>query len=141
MEGMPELLGVFVDEITELLEGAGAAFASLRSDPDNVEAARRLHRVVHTLKTSAGLMGFEATQQYALSMERSLLAARKGESPVARFLLDALEEEFAYVRGVISRISSGAGENAAETEARMRAFSDRISAGDPPPTARDDADS
>ncbi len=122
MQATPELLQIFVEETTDLLAEARPALAALRLDPSDTDAARCLHRVAHTVKTSAGLMGFSGTQQFALAVEQSLGAARKGEAVVEERRLDALDGAFAFFSEILEAIAAGDGEDVSSIAERTDAF-------------------
>jgi len=122
MEGIPELIGVFVEEMTELLDGVDAALADLRADPGDFAAARCLHRVAHTLKTSAGLMGFPSVGQFAVTVEKSLGPARRSEAPVDEANLRALGPAFAFMSEIIAALAAGNPEDSALIDERTAAF-------------------
>jgi HPt (histidine-containing phosphotransfer) domain-containing protein len=74
-----ELLDIFVTEGRELLDQAGQDLLALEQAPDDTGALESLFRAVHTLKGSAGLVGFTAMGELFHAAEDRLVEVRRGE--------------------------------------------------------------
>ncbi|MCB1320409.1 MAG: Hpt domain-containing protein, partial [Leptospiraceae bacterium] len=81
--------GVFISECDELLQEMETA---LLNDETDAESIRRVFRVIHTIKGSAGIFGFTAIQEFTHDLEFLLDRARSGEltitDEIVRFLLE-----------------------------------------------------
>jgi two-component system, chemotaxis family, sensor kinase CheA len=70
-----ELREAFIAEATELLQQIEECVLSLTGNPQSVE---RLFRVMHTLKGSSGMVGFQSMNRLAHAAEETLEKVRKG---------------------------------------------------------------
>ena len=55
---MKEILNDFLAEGTEMLEALDQHFVQLESDPNNAELLNEIFRAMHSMKGSAGFLGF-----------------------------------------------------------------------------------
>ena len=85
-----DLIEVFVAEGRELLDLASEALESLRRDAKDSLALERLFRAFHTLKGSAGLMGFAVMGELYHLAEDRLSEAREGSGAVGDQLAEDL---------------------------------------------------
>ena len=85
-----ELIEIFVAEGRELIDQAAAAIATLRNGGQDAAALDELFRAFHTLKGSAGLMGFGPMAEVFHAGEDRLAAARGGDGRLDGALADAL---------------------------------------------------
>ncbi|MBL8796071.1 MAG: Hpt domain-containing protein [Planctomycetia bacterium] len=112
----PELLEVFALEAEDHLKNIGTQLAVLQQQPDNKECLQEVRRSAHTLKGSAGMVGFQTITELAHRMEDLLDRMYEGgeaASPeVVRLLFsstDALEDmasgkiDRALLRGLYER--------------------------------------
>jgi two-component system, chemotaxis family, sensor kinase CheA len=73
------LMGEFVAESSEYMEGAEAALLALESDPDDVEAVNTVFRAFHTIKGTAAFLGLEWLANLAHLAESLLSRVRDHE--------------------------------------------------------------
>jgi two-component system, chemotaxis family, sensor kinase CheA len=85
-----DLIDVFVVEGRELLDQASEALESLQRDGGDPSALERLFRAFHTLKGSAGLMGFAVMAELYHLAEDRLSEAREGSGGVDDQLAEGL---------------------------------------------------
>ncbi len=85
-----ELLEIFVTEGRELVDQAGHDLLALERAPDDGGALESLFRAVHTLKGSAGLVGFGPMNELFHVAEDRLTEIRRGSLRLDRELADAL---------------------------------------------------
>ncbi len=71
-DDLSEYLQVFIDESVEELDSLVEAILSLETDPRNSEAIHKAFRMLHSLKGSCGMMGFERVGQLAHELEDRL---------------------------------------------------------------------
>jgi two-component system chemotaxis sensor kinase CheA len=74
-----ELMGEFVTESRECIEGAEAALLRLETDPDNSEAINTVFRAFHTIKGTSGFLGIPAVSELAHHAESLLSRIREHE--------------------------------------------------------------
>jgi two-component system chemotaxis sensor kinase CheA len=85
-----ELLDIFVTEGRELLDQAGQDLLALEQAPDDMGALESLFRAVHTLKGSAGLVGFDAMGGLFHAAEDRLADVRRGDRNLDPALVQGL---------------------------------------------------
>lgn len=86
-----DLLAIFVAEGRELLDQAGQDLLALERAPDDGGALESLFRAAHTLKGSAGLVGFAAMDALFHAAEDRLADVRRGQRAFDRPLREALQ--------------------------------------------------
>lgn len=82
-----EVAALFRQEAAELLEDLEASLLKLEGDPDNNDGIARVFRVIHTLKGSAGMAGFQEVVRFTHDVETVFDRVRKGTLAVTRELL------------------------------------------------------
>ncbi|WP_374471169.1 chemotaxis protein CheA [Phenylobacterium sp.] len=85
-----ELLDIFVTEGRELLDQAGQDLLALERAPDDLGALESLFRAAHTLKGSAGLVGFGPMGELFHAAEDRLSEVRRGDLRLGPGLAQAL---------------------------------------------------
>lgn len=74
------IISAFIDESGELLNQLEGLLLDLEDDPTNRENLDAVFRVMHTIKGSAGMVGFEVINQFTHQIEDAFDKIRKGES-------------------------------------------------------------
>src|SRR5829696_4880531 len=122
---MDELVDTFLSESREIVAQANQDLTTLRSDPQSASALDSAFRAFHTLKGSAGLMGFGALESILHASEDLLSQAKKGLEDVpsvVELLIEALDQTEQWLDEV--EISGAVPEDvilmAARLEARLR---------------------
>jgi len=94
-EEMKEILGDFLAESTEMLESLDQHFVTLESEPGNIELLNEIFRAMHSMKGSAGFLGFTHLVEVAHHAESLLNKLRNGEmaatGPVVDIILEAVD--------------------------------------------------
>ena len=85
-----ELIDIFVAEGRELVDQATSALTALRQGEADAGALERLFRAFHTLKGSAGMMGFAAMAEVYHAGEERLVQARAASAGLDRSLIETL---------------------------------------------------
>jgi two-component system, chemotaxis family, sensor kinase CheA len=75
----PTLLGDFVTECRDLIEGGEAALLSLEADQDDLESVNTVFRAFHTMKGTAGFLGIKLITDLAHRAESLLSRVRDKE--------------------------------------------------------------
>jgi two-component system chemotaxis sensor kinase CheA len=91
-----EYLDIYFEEVDDLLTDLDQRLAALRSNPADADTLAALRRVAHTIKSSAGLMGFQAIKAFAKTLEASMDALKDGEIAPDAAVIDRLCESFEY---------------------------------------------
>ncbi len=127
-----ELIEVFVEEGRELVEQANHALGQLREGAD-AAVFDALFRAFHTLKGSAGLMGFDPMAKLFHAGEDRLSAARAGGGVLNQGLIDALTaildqtEVWLEATALADAIPAGGQVAAAELAEQLAALDDQSS--------------
>ncbi|SIQ21913.1 two-component system, chemotaxis family, sensor kinase CheA [Alkalispirochaeta americana] len=79
----------FRTEARELLNGLEQSLLELEQNPQDSENIAAVFRVMHTIKGSAGMFGFDKISAFAHHVESSLQEVRDGIVPVTEDLVDA----------------------------------------------------
>lgn len=98
------LVETFLLEAEENLAAAEDAAIALESSPDDEELVQALFRAIHTLKGSAGALGYDTMAAIAHALEDLLDDVRRGHVPVGAgpitIVLEAVDALRATVEGV-----------------------------------------
>ena len=89
---MKEILNDFLAESAEMLEALDQNFVQLESDPNNTELLNEIFRCMHSMKGSAGFLGFTHLVEVAHQGESLLNKLRQGEMAVSPFVIDIILE-------------------------------------------------
>jgi two-component system chemotaxis sensor kinase CheA len=86
----PSLIQEFLVESEELLQRMDQDMVSLESAPNDAELLNRIFRSMHTIKGTAGFLGFEPVVRLSHRAEDVLNAVRRGEVHLDRPAMNAL---------------------------------------------------
>ncbi len=82
-----KLSGVFLEEASDLLSTLEDNLLSLESDPENEELISAVFRVMHTIKGSAGMFGFDDISKFTHEIEAAYDLVRSGKVKVSSGLI------------------------------------------------------
>ncbi|HET6450295.1 MAG TPA: chemotaxis protein CheW [Spirochaetia bacterium] len=114
MEVKAEYLAIFSEEAGDQLREWEESLLALEKAPTDREPLNNLFRAVHTLKGSAGFIGFDLLQKLAHDLESSLSNVRDGERSYDGALSDMLFQGLDLARSLIETFSAGTAVNSAE---------------------------
>jgi two-component system, chemotaxis family, sensor kinase CheA len=86
----PALLGEFLIESEELLQGMDHDLVTLEAGPEDEELLNRIFRALHTIKGTAGFLGLEPLVRLGHRAEDVLTNLRKGQIRLTQGIMDAL---------------------------------------------------
>jgi two-component system chemotaxis sensor kinase CheA len=101
----PTLIREFVNEAQEGLQHLDEDLLSLEQSPNAREMLDRIFRTVHTIKGTAGFLGFDQLVTLSHAAEDVLNSLRKGESVVTSGTVDTLLASFDRMRVMVDDIS------------------------------------
>jgi two-component system chemotaxis sensor kinase CheA len=104
----PTLIQEFVTEAQEGLQHLDEDLLSLEQAPDAMEMLDRIFRTVHTIKGTAGFLGFDQLVAVSHAAEDVLNSLRKGESVAGSETIDTLLASFDRIRVMINDIAHNA---------------------------------
>ena len=107
----PSLVRDFLVESEELLEGMDRDMVTLESAPGDSELLNRVFRALHTIKGTAGFLGFHPLVRVGHGAEDVLNAVRRGELKLDRRVMDAL----LAARDQLGRILNDLGQDGLQT--------------------------
>ena len=89
---MQDILSDFIAESSEILEVLGQHFVKLKVEPTNAELLNEIFRCMHSIKGSAGFLGFTQLVEVAHLVESLLNKLRQGEIGASPFILGIIHE-------------------------------------------------
>jgi two-component system, chemotaxis family, sensor kinase CheA len=85
---MDEFVSGFIEEVSELLLQLEDDLIGLEENPGNTEIVNNIFRVMHTLKGSAGMVGFKNIQDLTHEFENVYESIREGKLKVTTDIID-----------------------------------------------------
>ncbi len=104
-DSMQEIVNDFIQEALELLESLNENFIELEKQPDNKDILNTIFRAAHTIKGSAGFLGFQNIIELAHSAENILNKLRQGEMVLTAEMTDYLLKTMDTLKAMIITIS------------------------------------
>jgi chemosensory pili system protein ChpA (sensor histidine kinase/response regulator) len=125
----PEILEVFLEEATEVLQTIASALESLRTNPDDREAFTTVRRSFHTLKGSSRVAGLSRVGDVAWKFEELLNGWLSENRPVSAELIDLLATGAERIEGWIGALKT---EGSAKVVAEdLLSMVERVRCGEP----------
>ncbi len=97
----------FIIEASELLQDMEQALLAIEESPDDEDTINAIFRAAHTIKGSAGIVGFENIEQFTHKVENLLEKARLGEIPINSELIELLLKCRDHIAGLLQSASEG----------------------------------
>lgn len=113
---MAEYIQVFIDESTEELDHLVEAILVLEKEPANAAALQSAFRMLHSLKGSCGMMGFEAAGNFAHKLEDQFENYRSGAKSINREATSLMLRSIDYFRVFVDRLRQGENDGREPTE-------------------------
>ena len=101
---MQEILSDFLAESSEMLEALDQHFVKLETEPTNTELLNEIFRCMHSMKGSAGFLGFTHLVEVAHQGESLLNKLRQGEMSVSPTMIDIILEAVDVVKLITADI-------------------------------------
>ena len=102
------LVEAFIIESSEFLELMDQDMVALESSPGDAETLNRIFRAMHTIKGTAGFLGFDPIVRLSHQAEDLLNAVRRGEAPANREVMDALLAAHDLLSKMLDDLRAGA---------------------------------
>ncbi len=99
---MDDLSHKFIEEANELLEKLENALFMLENHPENDEQINEVFRVMHTLKGSGAMFGFEHLSNFTHELESIFDSVRIGKVEVSKKLLDQTFHSIDFIRQLLN---------------------------------------
>ena len=101
---MQEILNDFLTESNEMLEVLDQRFVTLESDPNNTDLLNEIFRAMHSMKGSAGFLGFNNLVDVAHRGENILNKLRQGEMAVNPAIISIILETIDVIKAIMANI-------------------------------------
>jgi len=111
-----KIVVAFIDESRELLQDLEGLLLDLENDPENRDNLDAVFRVMHTIKGSAGMVGFDAVNQFTHQIEDAFDMIRRGEKQFDSFAADST----LLARDIILTLLENEDESNEALEAQMK---------------------
>jgi two-component system chemotaxis sensor kinase CheA len=102
-----EIIDNFLVETNELIEKLSNDFIQLESHADDTEIVHEIFRTVHSIKGTAGFLGFANMQRVAHGMEDILNKLRHEEFELNPMLTDVLYSGLDHLQVIVEDVKSG----------------------------------
>jgi two-component system chemotaxis sensor kinase CheA len=117
---MDDLAASFVNEANELLESLEEALLKLESHPDDKEQIDTAFRVMHSLKGTGAMFGFDELSTFTHEMESLYDLVRSGKQKVDKKIIDFTFKSIDVIRRLLDKSDD------AETQTIKKEFLDLI---------------
>ncbi len=107
---MQELIKEFIAETEEILEGLDQCFIKLEASPGDLVLINEIFRAVHSVKGSAGFLGFNRLVEVAHQAENVLNKLRQKEMQATPEAIDIILESVDVLKRLIKEVKEGSGE-------------------------------
>ena len=107
---MQELIKEFIAETEEVLEGLDQCFIKLETSPGDLVLINDIFRAVHSVKGSAGFLGFNRLVEVAHQSENILNKLRQKEMQADPEAIDIILESVDVLKRLIKEVKEGSGE-------------------------------
>ncbi len=101
---MQEILNDFLTESNEMLEVLDQRFVTLESDPNNTDLLNEIFRAMHSMKGSAGFLGFNHLVDVAHRGENILNKLRQAEMAVNPTIISVILETIDVIKAIMADI-------------------------------------
>jgi len=101
---MQEILTDFLTESNEMLEVLDQRFVTLESDPNNTDLLNEIFRAMHSMKGSAGFLGFNHLVDVAHRGENILNKLRQAEMAVNPAIISVILETIDVIKAIMADI-------------------------------------
>jgi two-component system chemotaxis sensor kinase CheA len=101
---MKEIVCDFLVEAQEALDGLDQRFVTLEQEPDNADLLNEIFRAAHSMKGSAGFLGFTRLVEVAHHAESILNKMRQHEMGVERAVIDVILEAVDVIKLLLQDI-------------------------------------
>lgn len=134
-----EILNDFLTETTEMIDGLDQKFVELETQPDNKDLLNEIFRAMHSMKGSAGFLGFNHLVDVTHRAESILNKLRQGEMAVVPEIITVILETVDTVKMIMAEIRSSGTDIKIPVEAMSQKLDDilagKFSAGQATPSA------
>jgi two-component system chemotaxis sensor kinase CheA len=102
-----ELIEIYFSEAEDLLQRIEKSLLTLEGNPDDPASIQEVFRAVHTMKSSAAMVGFDTISEYAHLLENLLDRLRSGRLQPSRSLISQFLTGQSLLRTMVEKASRG----------------------------------
>lgn len=113
---MQEILNDFLTESNEMLEVLDQRFVTLETDPNNTDLLNEIFRAMHSMKGSAGFLGFNHLVDVAHRGENILNKLRQAEMAVSPTIISVILETIDVIKAIMADIRESGTDNHTPTQ-------------------------
>ena len=121
---MQEILNDFLTETTEMIDVLDQKFVELETNPNNTDLLNEIFRAMHSMKGSAGFLGFNHLVDVTHRAESILNKLRQGEMAVVPAIITVILETVDTVKVIMENIRSSGTDVNVPVEAMARKLDD-----------------
>ncbi len=114
---MQEILNDFLTESNEMLEVLDQRFVTLEADPTNTDLLNEIFRAMHSMKGSAGFLGFNHLVDVAHRGENILNKLRQAEMAVSPAIISVILETVDVIKAIMADIKDSGTDSHVPTDA------------------------
>ncbi|MCP4152486.1 MAG: chemotaxis protein CheA [bacterium] len=111
-----KLKEIFKSEVDELIEDSEEVLVALETDVENEELINEIFRIFHSIKGSAGVVGFDDMAHFSHGVENILDRVRQGELKVSKNLISLVLESIDILKNYIEFYFGGPPVNKAKID-------------------------
>lgn len=104
---MDELVKVFMEESEDEIRELESGLIRLEENKDDEDTINRVFRAAHTIKGSAGLVGFDSVSNYTHTLENILDRIRKKDLVITKKLISTMLSSVDFLKRMIAAGSEG----------------------------------
>jgi two-component system, chemotaxis family, sensor kinase CheA len=102
-----KLKEIFKSEVDELIEDSEEVLVALEKDVENEDLVNEIFRIFHSIKGSAGVVGFSDMAHFAHGVENVLDRVRQGELKISKGLISLVLESIDILKSFIDYYFGG----------------------------------
>jgi two-component system chemotaxis sensor kinase CheA len=121
---MQEILNDFLTESNEMIEVLDQRFVTLETDPGNKDLLNEIFRAMHSMKGSAGFLGFSHLVDVAHRAENILNKLRQGDMAVAPAVITVILEAVDTIKLLMADIRESGTDTHVPTETIAKKMDD-----------------
>ncbi|NBO37341.1 hypothetical protein EBU99_02025 [bacterium] len=103
----PEMVADFLNNADELLDSLTNSLLKLEKNPSDSRPIESIFRAAHTIKGTAGMLGFSSIEHLCHALENTFDRMRKGQLSASSKLIDTLLAGWDKVRELFEMLRSG----------------------------------
>ena len=93
---------IFIDEANDLLDKLENLILELENNPEDIETIQEIFRIMHTIKGSSGMFGFDTISSFTHEVESAFNAVRNKEVKVTQELITHTLSARDYIRKLLA---------------------------------------